>query len=136
MLEEKRREECDLSIIVPCLNEAENVEQVVENILTVIDKIPNCTSEIIVIDDQSEDETFEVAFNFINKRNVSDRVHLLKRQLKRRGYGAVVRHGVAHAYGRYAIFVSADMVIRWMKNPVSADKYKPENYFRKESTIF
>ena len=104
------RRECDLSIIVPCLNEAENVEQVIENILSVVDKIPNCISEIIVVDDQSEDETFDVASNFIHNRDIADRVHLLKRQLKRRGYGAVVRHGVAHAYGRYAIFVSADMV--------------------------
>jgi len=27
-------------------------------------------------------------------------------------------------------FVSADMVIRWMQNPVSAEKFKPEDYFR------
>jgi len=27
-------------------------------------------------------------------------------------------------------FVSADMVIRWMQNPVSAAEFKPENYFR------
>jgi len=27
-------------------------------------------------------------------------------------------------------FVSGDMVIRWMQSPVSADKFKPENYLR------
>jgi hypothetical protein len=27
-------------------------------------------------------------------------------------------------------FVSSDMVIRWMQNPVSAAEFKPENYFR------
>jgi hypothetical protein len=30
-------------------------------------------------------------------------------------------------------FVSADMVIRWMQNPVSAAEFKPENYFRNSS---
>jgi dolichol-phosphate mannosyltransferase len=104
------KKECDLSIIVPCLNEAENVEQCLTNILQVIDTIPNCTSEIVVVDDQSEDETFIVTQDFINKGNLEDRIILVKRNLKRRGYGAVVRYGVAHAHGRYAIFVSADMV--------------------------
>jgi len=104
------RKECDLSIIVPCLNEAENVEQVIENIINVIDKIPNCESEIVVVDDKSEDDTFTITQNFIKSRSLEDRVHLIRRNLKRRGYGAVVRYGVAHAYGRYAIFVSADMV--------------------------
>lgn len=104
------RKECDLSIIVPCLNEAENVEQVLENILQVTDKIQDCASEIIVVDDQSEDDTFNIAQKFILSRNLEDRIFLIRRNLKRRGYGAVVRYGVAHAYGRYAIFVSADMV--------------------------
>jgi len=30
-------------------------------------------------------------------------------------------------------FVSADMVIRWMQNPVSVTEFKPENYFRANS---
>ena len=104
------RKQCDLSIIVPCLNEAENIEQVLNNILHVIDTIPSCTSEIVVVDDQSEDDTFSITENYITTRCLQDRVHLVKRDLRRRGYGAVVRYGVANAYGRYVIFVSADMV--------------------------
>ena len=101
---------CDLSIIVPCLNEAENVEHVLDSILSITDQIPDCSSEIIVVDDQSEDDTFILAQRFISTRDVGERVRLLRRNLKRRGYGAVVRYGTAHAYGRYAVFVSADMV--------------------------
>lgn len=104
------RNEYDLSIIVPCLNEADNVEQVLESILEILDKIPNCTSEIVVVDDQSEDDTYAITQNFIKTRNLEGRVRLVLRNLRRRGYGAAVRYGVAHSYGRYAIFVSADMV--------------------------
>jgi len=104
------RKEYDLSIIVPCLNEAENIEQVLGNIIKVIDDISNCESEIVVVDDQSEDDTFALAQKFIEKRKLQDKIHLIRRNLKRRGYGAVVRYGVANAHGRYAIFVSADMV--------------------------
>ena len=102
--------ECDLSIIIPCLNEAENVEQCIGSVLHAADSIPNCISEIVVVDDHSEDDTYAVASKYIEASNLSGRVRLIRRDLRRRGYGAVVRYGVAHAYGRYAIFVSADMV--------------------------
>ena len=107
---EKVGAEVDLTIVIPCLNEAENVEYVLESVLNVIDGIPDCTSEIIVVDDQSEDDTFKIAKRFIVSRNLEGRIQLLRRDLARRGYGAVVRYGIAHGRGKYAIFVSADMV--------------------------
>ena len=103
-------QECDLSIIIPCLNEAENVEQCISSVLQAANSIPNCTSEIVIVDDNSEDDTFVVTSNFIKVNDLGGKVRLIRRDLRRRGYGAVVRYGVAHARGRYAIFVSADMV--------------------------
>jgi dolichol-phosphate mannosyltransferase len=101
---------CDLSVIVPCLNEAENVTAVLDNLLEALDRIPNCQSEIVVVDDQSEDDTYSITQNYIRSKGIDNRVRLVLRNLKRRGYGAAVRYGVANAYGKYAIFVSADMV--------------------------
>ena len=106
----QKRTECDLSIIVPCLNEAENVELVIKNILQVVDSMKDCSYEIVIVDDQSEDDTYKVAKKLIIEENIENKVHLICRNLRRRGYGAVVRYGVAHAMGKYAIFVSADMV--------------------------
>ncbi len=102
--------EYDLSIIVPCLNEEENICQVLKALLDIVGKIENCRTEILVIDDKSDDKTYETAQQYIKQKRLGDQVRLIRREMHRRGYGAVVRHGVAHAHGRYAIFVSADMV--------------------------
>jgi glycosyltransferase involved in cell wall biosynthesis len=99
----------DLTIVVPCLNEAENIDSILSQIREVIKDQPFCT-EIIVVDDQSEDDTLAKAQQWSKTIGADCRMAVIQRPLHRRGYGAVVRYGTAYGTGRYCIFVSADAV--------------------------
>jgi dolichol-phosphate mannosyltransferase len=101
--------EIDLTIVVPCLNEVENIVGTLDNIYSTL-KDQSFTYEIIVVDDISEDATFAVASEWASEHQGLVPVKVIQRSLHRRGYGAVVRYGTAYGSGRYCIFVSADNV--------------------------
>ncbi len=94
-----------LSIIVPCLNESQNVGLIINKLLQcMLNK--SIAYEIIIIDDQSDDDTFKIAKKYTKYKNIK----VFQKDLDRRGYGAVIKYGLAHASGDYVIFVSADLV--------------------------
>jgi glycosyltransferase involved in cell wall biosynthesis len=97
-----------LSIIVPCLNEEENVPDILQDLNRVVAG-NGLDVEVILIDDCSVDNTFQVALKRAPEYPAL-RVRVLRRYHPRRGYGAVLRYGLAHAIGEYIVFVSADGV--------------------------
>jgi glycosyltransferase involved in cell wall biosynthesis len=99
----------DLTIVIPCLNEVENIIVTLDNVYEKL-KNQHFTYEIIVVDDISEDDTFAVANAWAKQHNGLVPIRVITRSLHRRGYGAVVRYGAAYGTGRYCIFVSADNV--------------------------
>jgi glycosyltransferase involved in cell wall biosynthesis len=101
--------EVDLTIVIPCLNEADNITYILDQVRDVVIG-RSFSTEIIVVDDQSDDETVALAEAWTKDKGAGFRVSVIRRPLRRRGYGAVVRYGVAHGIGRYCIFVSADAV--------------------------
>ncbi|MCG2595606.1 glycosyltransferase family 2 protein [Ramlibacter sp. XY19] len=103
------RQRVDLTIVIPCLNEQENITSILDQVRDLV-TAQSFTSEIVVVDDQSDDSTVEYAKRWGKEWGHKCRMTLITRPLRRRGYGAVVRYGVAHGTGRYCIFVSADAV--------------------------
>ena len=99
----------DLTIVIPCLNEADSLVGTLDNINSALSG-QSFSWEIIVVDDLSDDKTLEVANRWAEKHRSNISVRVISRQLDRRGYGAVVRYGTAYGNGRYCIFVSADGV--------------------------
>jgi len=97
-----------LSIIIPCLNEQDNVMPILDQLSQII-KTNNINCEIILVDDQSIDQTYEKAYEW-SLKNHEIKIKILKKSLDKRGYGATVKYGLAHAVGKYAVFVSADLV--------------------------
>jgi glycosyltransferase involved in cell wall biosynthesis len=102
-------ESIDLTIVIPCLNEAENIVGILESVKSIV-VAEEFLTEIIVVDDVSDDDTYHLAQNWANQHKNEISVRVITRTLHRRGYGAVVRYGAAHGTGRYCLFVSADMV--------------------------
>jgi dolichol-phosphate mannosyltransferase len=100
---DRREGDVDLTIVIPCLNEEDNIRLVLDELRVVLRNRP-FASEIVVVDDLSEDRTFAVAAEWANSAGQDFRVSVVKRPLHRRGYGAAVRYGVAYGVGRYAIF--------------------------------
>lgn len=97
-----------LSVIIPCLDEEDNVADVLRSVTEMLINA-GINYEVIVVDDQSIDATKHLAEQWAKEH--SDRnVRVIYKELHRRGYGAAVKYGLAYANGEYAIFVSADLV--------------------------
>jgi glycosyltransferase involved in cell wall biosynthesis len=97
-----------LSVIIPCLDEEENVEGVLQDVTAML-LDSGLNYEVIVVDDQSSDATLHRAERWTNEHPDLN-VRVIYKELHRRGYGAAVKYGLAFAKGEYAIFVSADLV--------------------------
>jgi len=99
----------ELSILVPCLNEEENIYLVLDDLCEMIRRNNLSNVEIIVLDDSSIDSTYEKAVSYDNKMG-DIVIRIIRRYEPRRGYGAIIRFGIAIANGQYCIPVSADRV--------------------------
>lgn len=87
----------DLSVVLPCLNEAATLAVCIGKIRTSLAG-SQVSYEIIVADNGSTDDSVELA-------------HALDVQVVpviRRGYGAALRAGIERAAGRYVVFADAD----------------------------
>jgi glycosyltransferase involved in cell wall biosynthesis len=101
--------EQELSIIVPCLDEQDNVQITLGKIGEVMRASSIRDFEILVLDDASSDQTFQRSVDYANQHPDLN-IRTFRRPQPRRGYGAIVRHGIAYARGRYCIPVSGDGV--------------------------
>ncbi|MGH7553851.1 MAG: glycosyltransferase family 2 protein [Longimicrobiales bacterium] len=99
----------ELSIIVPCLDEEDNVVITIEAIARALRERDVSSFEILILDDASTDQTFQRSTDYA-ARHPELRILTYRRHEPRRGYGAIVRHGVANAHGRFCVPVSGDGV--------------------------
>jgi dolichyl-phosphate beta-glucosyltransferase len=94
----------DLSIIIPSYNEELRLPATLDRIAAYLETCRG-TAEVLVVDDGSSDRTAAVAASFRSKipllRVVSNGLN--------RGKGYSVRHGMAEARGRVALFTDADL---------------------------
>src|SRR5262249_31989900 len=87
-----------VSVVIPCLNEAENVGQCV-NIARAILEEHGLDGEIIVVDNGSDDGSADIA------RAAGATVI----EELRRGYGSAYLAGFAAARGDYIVMIDADL---------------------------
>jgi glycosyltransferase involved in cell wall biosynthesis len=87
-----------VSVVIPCLNEAENVERCVEAARGGLEQMQS-EGEVVVVDNGSEDDSARLAAA-AGARVVSE---------PRRGYGQAYLAGFAAARGRYIVMADADL---------------------------
>jgi glycosyltransferase involved in cell wall biosynthesis len=87
-----------VSVVIPCLNEAENIEQCVLSARRALEGVDG-GGEVIVVDNRSEDDSAALA-EAAGARVVFER---------RRGYGRAYLAGFAAARGRYIVMADADL---------------------------
>src|SRR6266536_3522007 len=95
-----------VSVVIPCLNEAENIEQCVTRALQVL-AAAGIRGEVIVADNGSEDGSAELA-----EAAGATVIHE-----PRRGYGRAYLAGFAAARGDYIIMVDADLTYDFEEIP-------------------
>ena len=91
-----------LSVIIPTYNESENIPILIERLTQVLARIPH---EIMVVDDNSPDRTWEVAEN-IAAKNPAVRVI---RRLNEKGLSSAVLTGMAVARGSVFAVMDGDL---------------------------
>jgi dolichol-phosphate mannosyltransferase len=99
----------ELSIIVPCLDEEDNVQITLDLIGDILREANVTSFEILVLDDASTDQTFQKSVKYASE-HPELHIHTFHRKEPRRGYGAIVRHGIANARGTFCVPVSGDGV--------------------------
>jgi glycosyltransferase involved in cell wall biosynthesis len=93
-----------LSVILPCYDEAENVERAIDE-ATAAGELVADAHEVLVVDDGSTDTTRELAQA---RAAVDPRVRVLCHD-DNRGYGAAVRTGLAAARLEWVFLTDADL---------------------------
>jgi glycosyltransferase involved in cell wall biosynthesis len=95
-----------VSVVIPCLNEAENIESCVRAALEVIVRM-GVHGEVVVADNNSEDDSARLAER-AGARVVVER---------RRGYGSAYLAGFAASRGRYIVMADADLTYDFNEIP-------------------
>lgn len=90
-------EAVELSVVMPCLNEAETLETCIRKAQRAL-RDANIVGEIIVADNGSSDGSQEIA----------ERLGARVVQVKARGYGNALMGGIAFASGKYILMGDAD----------------------------
>jgi glycosyltransferase involved in cell wall biosynthesis len=95
-----------VSVVIPCLNEAENIESCVAAALEAIVRM-GVHGEVVVADNNSEDDSARLAEQ-AGARVVVER---------RRGYGSAYLAGFAASRGRYIVMADADLTYDFEEIP-------------------
>ncbi len=93
-----------LSIVIPTYNERENISILLTKIDNVL-KNANIEYEVIVVDDDSPDRTWEVVLDFSQKGYPTK----LLRRLRKKGLGTAIIDGIKMAEGDYIVVMDADL---------------------------
>jgi glycosyltransferase involved in cell wall biosynthesis len=97
---------CLVSVVIPCLNEAENITECVARALATIEAA-TISGEVIVADNGSEDGSPELAA-LAGARVIHE---------PRRGYGSAYLAGFAAARGEYIVMADADLTYDFEEIP-------------------
>lgn len=97
-----------LSIIVPAWNGGERLPATLSSISAFLRREP-CTTELIVVDDHSDQTTAELLAAFRCTTGDSGSEFTIIRNETNHGKGYAVARGMAAARGKYRVFIDADL---------------------------
>ena len=110
----------DLSVVIPCYNEADNVEKLRDEFFPVIDELAATRSvEVIFVDDGSTDATWSAlhgAFDDRGKLGSNPLVRFEQHEVNR-GLGAALRTGLTASRGQLVVTTDSDGTYRFTGIP-------------------
>ena len=116
-----------LSVIIPCYNEADNVQKLHDELLPVIQSLLTSgwtnasealeSAEMLFVDDGSRDDTYsKLKERFSTKTSPSLSIQFLKHETNA-GLGAAIRTGFTHASGDILLTVDSDGTYKFSEIP-------------------
>ena len=109
---ESKKQEPLLSVVMPCLNEADTLGICIRKVLQTFEN-EQINGEIIVADNGSTDESIEIAESFAGVRVVN---------VTEKGYGNALMGGINAAQGKYIIMGDADDSYDFLEIPKFIEK--------------
>lgn len=100
-----------VSVVVPAYNEGKNIRRNIKEFTATFTRL-QLDYELIIVDDGSEDDTYQQA-----SKALSERVKVFTYP-ENRGKGYALKYGVAHATGELVTFLDADMDIHPVQTSV------------------
>lgn len=97
-----------VSLVIPCYNESEHLADSLPRVLNVLKKLKK-SFEIIIVDDNSHDNTQEIIKKFIQKYKTSDTQFVQHK--KNVGRGGTVTEGLMLSRGEIVGFIDIDLEI-------------------------
>ena len=94
-----------LSIVIPVFNEEQYLEKLFNDLIKYFD---NKTTEIIVIDDGSTDQSKNIINNFKNNKNYNFSFNVIRLEINS-GKGMALQTGIKHSTGEYVLLQDADL---------------------------
>lgn len=118
----------DLSIVVPCYNEAENIPKIQTEFFPVVAELAKTYSlEVIFVDDGSTDETWRALTDtfggYSNEPQLSVR---FERHEVNRGLGAALRTGLTAARGEVVVTTDSDGTYKFSEIPALLSYLTPD----------
>jgi dolichol-phosphate mannosyltransferase len=118
VLNQVQETKMDLSIIIPCYNEAENVPKIQKEFFPIAAALAEHNSlEVIFVDDGSSDETWQALVDTFGNGNNSGVSVRFERHEVNRGLGAAVRTGFAAARGEVIVTTDSDGTYKFSEIP-------------------
>ncbi len=131
----------DLSVVIPCYNEADNVGKLTDELFPVLEALaPDRSIEVIFVDDGSTDDTWDALHRAFESRSQPGNNPLVRFEQHEvnRGLGAALRTGLAASRGALVVTTDSDGTYRFTGIPellarltpgidiVTASPYHPE----------
>lgn len=109
----------DLSIVVPCFNEADNVPKIRQEFFPVIAELAKTRSvEVIFVDDGSSDGTWQALVDAFGQPDYLPGVLIrFERHQVNRGLGAAIRTGFAASRGEIVVTTDSDGTYKFTEIP-------------------
>jgi dolichol-phosphate mannosyltransferase len=108
----------DLSIIIPCYNESDNVLRMREELIPVIsDLVRTYTLEIIFVDDGSTDNTLEALKNHFGNEFIPGVLVKYEQLIGNWGLGQALRKGVSVSDGELILTTDSDGTYKYSSIP-------------------
>ena len=95
-----------LSIVIPTYNEADNIAEVIKRLSYSLNRELKDRYEIIIVDDNSPDKTWLVAYDTLRSLDISGLVVVRENM---RGIGSAIVAGIREARGEYIAVMDADL---------------------------